>query len=429
MNNYFNSQFLLNKFLYVWEKISQTLFHLSTALNFTCIVFSLLLAFLLASPLAKKVIRLKEKKQKRHQITEKFLTIFPPLIKFILAIFFLAIGMQIIAYQEFDVFFLRIFIELLAAWTLINFFTGMLQNHNWTRMLSACIWGFAALHILGILTPFINLLDSLAISIGKIHLSVLLLGKAALLCFFMLKATTFISAFTEKRIYNLPELSPSVQVLLNKIVRISLFILAAILTLGVLGIDLSAFAFIGGAIGVGLGFGLQKVVSNLISGIILLLDRSIKPGDVIEIGSTYGQIKSLGARYVSVATRDNTEYLIPNEDLITNQVVNWSFSDAFIRLKIDFSVSYDSDVHQVIDLITTAALSIPRVLDSPKPSCYLKAFGDSSIDMELRIWICDPENGISNVKSAIRIAVWEVFKKHNIEIPYPHMDVYMRPNQ
>lgn len=429
MNSYFNSQFLLHTFSSVWEKFSQTFFTFSSLLICICILFSLLLATLLAGPLAGKIIRLKEKTKKRHQITEKFLTVFPPLIKFILAIFFLSIGSEIIAHQGIDIFFLRIFLELLTSWTLINFFTGMLQNHNWTRILSALIWTVVALHILGVLTPFLNILDSLAISIGNIRLSVLLLGKAALLCFFMLKTTTLIYTFTEKRIYALPELSPSVQVLLNKIIRISLFILASILTLSVLGIDLSAFAFIGGAIGVGLGFGLQKVVSNLVSGIILLLDRSIKPGDVIEIGSTYGQIKSLGARYVSVATRDNTEYLIPNEDLITNQVVNWSFSDAFIRLKIDFSVSYNSDVHQVIDLITTTALTIPRVLNSPKPSCYLKAFGDSSLDMELRVWICDPENGISNVKSAIRIAVWDIFKKHNIEIPYPHMDIFMRPNQ
>ena len=225
---------------------------------------------------------------------------------------------------------------------------------------------------------------------------------------------------------SLEELTPSVQVLLSKALKITLLAVAVIVALSSLGINLSAFAFIGGAIGVGVGFGLQKVVSNLVSGVILLLDRSIKPGDVIEIGSTYGRIQSLGARYVSVATRDRTEYLIPNEDLITTQVINWSFSDKLVRLKIIVGVSYDSDIHEVMRLMLEAAVNIPRVLANPKPVCQLKNFGDSSIDMELRIWISDPENGISNVSSAVRVAIWDTFKEYGIEIPYPQRDVHVK---
>jgi small-conductance mechanosensitive channel len=171
---------------------------------------------------------------------------------------------------------------------------------------------------------------------------------------------------------------------------------------------------------------LQKVVSNLISGVILLLDRSIKPGDVIEIGQTYGRIQSLGARYVSVATRDKTEYLIPNEDLITTQVINWSFSNTLVRLKILVGVSYDSDIHEVMRRMVDAALGIPRVLKDPKPVCQLKNFGDSAIDMELRIWISDPENGVSNVSSAVRVAIWDAFKTHGIEIPFPQRDLHIK---
>jgi small-conductance mechanosensitive channel len=201
---------------------------------------------------------------------------------------------------------------------------------------------------------------------------------------------------------------------------------AVLVALSSLGINLSAFAFIGGAIGVGVGFGLQKVVSNLVSGVILLLDRSIKPGDVVAIGDTFGRIQSLGARYVSVATRDRTEYLIPNEDLITNQVVNWSFSDKLLRLKIEVGVSYGSDVHEVMGLMVAAAAATVRVLESPEPICQLHHFGDNGIEMMLRFWIRDPENGVANVSSAVRVAIWDSFKKHGVEIPFPQRDVHMK---
>lgn len=130
---------------------------------------------------------------------------------------------------------------------------------------------------------------------------------------------------------------------------------------------------------------------------------------------------------MSVATRDRTEYLIPNEDLITTQVINWSFSDKLVRLKIVVGVSYDSDIHKVMQLMVEAAVNIPRVLANPKPACQLKNFGDSSIDMELRIWISDPANGISNVSSGVRVAIWDIFKTHGIEIPFPQRDVHIIP--
>ena len=176
----------------------------------------------------------------------------------------------------------------------------------------------------------------------------------------------------------------------------------------------------------GIGFGLQKVVSNLISGVILLLDKSIKPGDVIEVGDSYGKIQSLGARYVSVITRDGFEYLIPNEDLITQQVINWSFSDRLVRLKIGVGVSYDTDIHKAMDLVVQAARGVNRVLDKPEPMCQLKNFGDSSVDLELYIWIGDPDEGISNVGSTIRLAIWDLFQQHHIKIPFPQRDLHMK---
>jgi small-conductance mechanosensitive channel len=318
--------------------------------------------------------------------------------------------------------------RLLTAWLIIRLTTAMLKDSNWARLLSVAAWLIAALHILNLLIPVINLLDQLAIDLGGVRISMLLLIKGVIVFAVLLKFASSGSSLLEKRILSLEELTPSVQVLLSKALKITLLAVAVIVALSSLGINLSAFAFIGGAIGVGVGFGLQKVVSNLVSGVILLLDRSIKPGDVIAIGSTYGRIQSLGARYVSVATRDRTEYLIPNEDLITTQVINWSFSDKLVRLKIVVGVSYDSDIHAVMRLMVETAATIPRVLADPKPVCQLKNFGDSSVDMELRIWISDPENGISNVSSAVRVALWDVFKEHGIEIPYPQRDVHVNSN-
>ena len=215
------------------------------------------------------------------------------------------------------------------------------------------------------------------------------------------------------------------QIFLTKVVTLTGIITAILVTVNSLGIDLTAFAFIGGALGLGIGFGLQKVVSNLFSGLILLLDRSIKPGDVIAIDNTYGRIRSMGARYVSIVTRDSTEYLIPNEDLITHQVVNWSFSSTVIRLKTGIGVSYDSDVHQAMGLMVAAARDTERVLDDPQPICQLKDFGDNAVKLEVLFCIQDPGNGIANVSSAVRMKIWEAFKANDIEIPFPQRVVHM----
>jgi small-conductance mechanosensitive channel len=299
----------------------------------------------------------------------RVVSVFLPLISVILAIILLRVGSETLAGNKLPTALVDTVARLLTAWIIIRLSTGMLKDSSWSRLLSSAAWIIAALHILNLLIPVINLLDQLAIDLGGVRVSMLLLIKGVIVFAILIKLASSSSSLLEKRILSFEELTPSVQVLLSKALKITLLAVAVIVALSSLGINLSAFAFIGGAIGVGVGFGLQKVVSNLVSGVILLLDRSIKPGDVIEIGSTYGRIQSLGARYVSVATRDKTEYLIPNEDLITTQVVNWSFSDKLVRLKIVVGVSYDSDIHAVMRLMVEAAANIPRVLANPKPVC------------------------------------------------------------
>jgi small-conductance mechanosensitive channel len=248
---------------------------------------------------------------------------------------------------------------------------------------------------------------------------------AVTLALFLWLASTF-ARVLETRLNRLSELTPAMQVLTLKLVRFALITLAVVLALGSVGIDLTALAVFSGAVGVGIGLGLQKVVSNLVSGVILLVDRSIKPGDVIEIGDTYGWITSLNARYVSLATRDGKELLIPNEDLITGRVTNWSYSSDLIRQHVIVGVSYGSDVHLAVRLAVEAAVAVTRVLDVPDPACLLKEFGDSALILELRFWIRDPANGTANVRSEVMLRIWDLFREHGIEFPFPQRELTLR---
>lgn len=429
MEKYIDPKFLISWIASLWQHFVEVVTNTKTLLEVAVIVVALLMAYLLAYPLKKRFQRILEAQKWRERVTGRLVKVFLPLISFILAILLLRIGAETGAKYELPTGLINTTARLITAWLIIRLTTATLKDSKWARLLSVSAWIIAALHILNLLIPVINLLDQLAIDLGGVRISMLLLIKGVIVFTVLLKLASSGSNLLEKRILSLEELTPSVQVLLSKALKITLLAVAVIVALSSLGINLSAFAFIGGAIGVGVGFGLQKVVSNLVSGVILLLDRSIKPGDVIEIGSTYGRIQSLGARYVSVATRDKTEYLIPNEDLITTQVVNWSFSDKLVRLKIVVGVSYDSDIHEVMRLMIEASVKIPRLMPNPKPVCQLKNFGDSAIDMELRIWISDPENGISNVSSAVRIAIWDTFKEHGIEIPFPQRDLHLKTQE
>jgi small-conductance mechanosensitive channel len=215
------------------------------------------------------------------------------------------------------------------------------------------------------------------------------------------------------------------QVLGAKLAQILLLGGAFFIGLKAIGIDLTGLAVLSGAIGVGLGFGLQKVVSNLVSGLIILLDKSIKPGDVISLGETFGWINSLGARYVSVVTRDGREYLIPNEDFITNEVVNWSHSDRFVRLDLKFGTAYGDDPHEVRRVAIDAAKGVSRVLSGGKraPVCHIIGFGDSSVDYVLRFWIDDPTGGLTNIRGNVYLALWDAFKDAGVSIPFPQREV------
>jgi small-conductance mechanosensitive channel len=237
----------------------------------------------------------------------------------------------------------------------------------------------------------------------------------------------------ERRVQGARSLTPALRDLTSQLLRFFLIGLALIVTLTGAGIDLSAFALFTGALGVGIGFGLQKPISNLISGMILLFDRSIKPGDVVELTDPgdhskqlFGWVSALNARYVSLTTRDGTEWLVPNEDLISRRVINWSFSHNRLRLLTPVHVSFDCDVPLAMRLAEEAARDTPRVLENPPPVCRLMGFGDSSVHLEMRFWIEDPANGVINVRSQVLLALWEKYRAHGVRTMLGHRDIHIK---
>ena len=318
------------------------------------------------------------------------------------------------------------FVHATTAWLIYRLVAGLTHNRFWLRLAAVLAFGMAALQSFGLLEPTFDFLSSASFSIGKSTLSVLDLVNGIFILLFLLWMSSLLGSAGEARIRELPNLPPSLQVLLAKVIRVFLIFISFLVAMSTIGLDLSSFALLGGAIGVGIGFGLQKVVSNLVSGLILLLDRSIKPGDVIEIDDTYGWINSLRARYASIITRDGKEHLIPNEDLITNRVVNWSFSDKNIRVRVPVGISYDSDPRKAMKLCVDAALSSGRVLNDPEPRCLVSGFGDNSVNLELRFWINDPSNGVGNARSEVLLSIWDRFREAGISIPFPQRDLHLR---
>lgn len=316
--------------------------------------------------------------------------------------------------------------SLLTAWIIIRLISGLFKSSLWVRFIALIIWVIAALNILNLLKPTSKLLESYKTTIGEVNVSLLDLIEG-LLTFSVLFWLVFLfTSFLEKRLKRSRAVAPTQRVLFVKFINFTLIIIALFIGLHIIGVNLTILAILGGTFGFGFAFGLQKVISNFISGIILLLDRSIKPGDIIGLGDTFGRVEKLDARYISIATRAGRNILIPNEMLITEKVENWSYDNRVVRLTVCVGVSYDSDIHLAKDLMLKAAQNHPRILKDPEPLCLLSKFGDSSVDFEVRFWLSDPMNGISQPKSDILFAIWDAFKKNNIRIPFPQRDLHFK---
>ena len=322
-------------------------------------------------------------------------------------------------------YLLAVAANLAFAWLIIRLITSVIRNAFIVRLVSLSAWLVAALSILGQLQPAIEALDSVSIVLGDLRLTPLLLIKLGALLLLALWLTSIASNFVEGRINRSADLTPSIQVLLVKMIRMGLMVVAVAIALSAVGINLSALAVFSGAVGVGIGIGLQKIVANFISGIILLADKSVKPGDLVTIGDSSGRISAMKTRYISVAAGDGREFLIPNEDLVTQKVVNWTYTDKNTLVKVGFGTNYDADPRLVCKLAIDIAAAAPRAIKSKPPNCILTEFAEHGMKFSLTFWIADPD-GMDNVKSEVMLALWEAFKREGIRVPYPVREIRIR---
>jgi len=311
------------------------------------------------------------------------------------------------------------------AWLAISLITTVIRNTFIVRVVSVSAWLVAALSIIDQLDNTLEALDSVSVVLSGLRLSPLLVLKLAVLLVVALWLTNIASNFIESRITRSGDLTPSIQVLLIKMVRMGLMILAIAIAMSAVGINLSALAIFSGAAGVGIGFGLQKIVANFVSGIILLADKSVKPGDLVTIGDSSGRISAMNTRYISVAAGDGREFLIPNEDLVTQKVTNWTYTDKNTLVKVNFGTNYDADPNLVCKLAIGTAATAPRALKNKPPSCLLIEFAEAGMKFSLTFWIADPD-GMDRVKSDVMLALWDAFKREGIRVPYPVRDIRIR---
>jgi small-conductance mechanosensitive channel len=315
--------------------------------------------------------------------------------------------------------------KLTLAWLVIRLVTSVLRNDFVVKLVSLSAWLVAALSIINQLDPAIDALDSVSVVLGGLRLTPLLLIKLGVLLVVALWLSNIASNFAESRITRSGDLTPSIQVLLVKMIRLALMIFAVALVMSAVGINLSALAIFSGAAGVGIGFGLQKIVANFISGIILLADKSVKPGDLVTIGDSSGRISAMKTRYISVAAGDGREFLIPNEDLVTQKVTNWTYTDKNTLVKVTFGTNYEADPHLVCKLAIETAAVAPRALKNKPPNCILVEFAEAGMKFSLTFWIADPD-GMDNVKSDVMLALWDTFKREGIRVPYPVREIHIR---
>ena len=343
-------------------------------------------------------------------------------------------GRALLQHQGNSANLLNLAVPLLTSLATIRIFIYFLRKafrpgplvKAWENLIATSVWIVVALHLLGWLPAVLEGLDGMAMQVGGSRISVLATLKLLLAVALLWLLAQWLGRAIENRINRTEFANAGMQVALVKLSKFVLLVLVILLALDAVGIDLTALTVFGGALGVGLGFGLQRIASNFISGFIVLFDRSIRPGDVITIDNKLGWVQELHARYVVVKDRDGVERLIPNEMLITNEVINWSYSDRNVRLKIPVSISYGNDPEQALALLAAAARANPRVLAEPAPTTRLMAFGDSGIELELRVWLQDPESGLGSVRSDINLAIWRAFKVAGIVIPYPQRDLHIR---
>ncbi|HEY0683943.1 MAG TPA: mechanosensitive ion channel domain-containing protein [Steroidobacter sp.] len=306
------------------------------------------------------------------------------------------------------------------------------RTKGWGNVITFVIWGLLALHVLGWFDPLVQALDSVGITAGNKRITLWSVIKILFTVGAFIMVAVWMARWVERRLMSMQGLALSMRIGISKFSQAFLIALSILLGLNAAGLDLTTLNVLTGAIGIGLGFGLQAIAANFVSGFVLLMDRSIKPGDVISFTGTtgtstegFGWVQELRGRYVVVRDRDGVETLVPNQNLITNPVINWSYTDPRVRLKLPVRVSYKDDPEHALAILLKAVEDQPRILRDPKPVSRMMGFNDYGFDLELRFWIADPQEGVNNVRSDVNRAIWRLFKQHNITIPVAQREVIL----
>lgn len=346
---------------------------------------------------------------------------------------------ELLGLRQSELHLLNLAIPLLTALVIIRLLVHVLRYtlksgetlKNWERSISWVIWIAVALHVAGVLPRVRAALDTVSFEAGAHRFSLMTLLEALTVIISAVILALWASQFIESRLMRVPNMDLSLRMALTKVARTFLLVLAVLFALPAVGIDLTVLSVFGGALGVGLGFGLQKIASNYVSGFIILLDRSVRIGDMVTVDNKYGQVSQINTRYTLLRALDGTESIIPNEMLISQTVINHSFSAPDIRVGLPIQVSYSSDLDKVRELMIAAARSHPRVAQggSEEPKVYLHEFADSGINLELSVWIKDAEEGQFSLRSDLYWAIWKLFREEGIEIPFPQRVVHLVPEK
>jgi len=297
------------------------------------------------------------------------------------------------------------------------------------NILSFILWIFVALYLFGILKPILNTLESITFSFGEKDFSILLVIQLLIGIFVSIIVAMTLGRFIENRLMKINQLSLNGRVMINKVLRIALYVIAVVIALDTIGLDLTFLSVFGGAFGVGLAFGMQKIASNYISGFTILLDKSVQIGDILTIGEHYGIVNSIQSRYTVLRKLDGVEVIIPNETLIAENIVNHTSSDRKVRVAIDIQIGYNSSVDEATKIMTSCCNAQDRVIkENPEPTVYLMNFGESGIDLKLVFFILDAEEGTYRLRSDINKEIWKQFTEKNIEIPFPQRVIHINKN-
>lgn len=304
----------------------------------------------------------------------------------------------------------------LAAYALRYVFSAAQWVRTTENFVVFVVWGLVALHLTGKLEDFTTFLDELSFHIGNHKFSVLLLIQSVFIAVLTLIITLWIGRVLENKLMRAEQLDMNLRVVLSKLLRVLLILVGVLTALSVVGFDITLLSVFGGALGVGLGFGLQKIASNYVSGFIILLDRSLHPGDVLTVDGHHGVAHQLRARYLVLRKLDGTEVIIPNDALISSTVINHSLSDRRTSVSVSARVGYDSELNVVIRVMRESAVGVARVLSTPTPDVAVKRLAENGVELQLTVWINDPENGASGLQSELFIKILEGFKINNISI-------------